>query len=88
MPNRLQEDRIDLPTKMHLNGTQGGSAEPTLAPVQVHFGGKLDPILLKAVWHVSMYEDGGNRPPQAIKGASHTTHHAHHLEKPLSHSLL
>ena len=47
-------------------GRTKGSVEPALAPVQVHFGGMADLILLMAVWHVSMYEDGGNRPPQAI----------------------
>ena len=47
-------------------GRTRGSAEPRQAPVQVYFGGKADLILLMAVWHVSMYEDGGNRPPQAI----------------------
>ena len=41
-------------------GRTRGSAEPRQAPVQVHFGGKADLILLMAVWHVSMYEDGGN----------------------------
>ena len=65
-----------------------GSAEPPLKPVQVHFGGKLPLILVMAVWLVSMYEDGGNQPPQAIKGASHTTHHTHHLKASLSHSLV
>ena len=37
-----------------------GPAEPPLKPVQVHFGGKAVLILLMVVWHVSMYEDGGN----------------------------
>ena len=66
--NRLQEDQNRLPAKMHLDrclprfGRTPGSAEPSLNPVQVHFGGKIDPILLRAVWHVSMYRDGGNRP--------------------------
>ena len=41
-------------------GGKVGSAEPRQAPVQVHFGGKSNLILLMAVWHVSMYEDGGN----------------------------
>ena len=66
MPNCHQEDQRKLPAKIHLDGLQGGSAEPRQAPVQVCFGGKSDLILLMAVWHVSMYEDGGNRPPQAI----------------------
>ena len=43
--------------------TKGSAGQ---AHVQVHFGGKADLILLMAVWHVSIYEDGGNRPPQAI----------------------
>ena len=47
-------------------GRTHGSAEPGQALVQVHFGGKADLILLMAVWHVSMYEDGRIRPPQAI----------------------
>ena len=41
-------------------GRPTSSAEPGRAPVQVHFGGKLDLILLKAVWHVSIQGDGGN----------------------------
>ena len=65
-----------------------GFGRTPLKPVQVHFGGKLLLILLMAVWHVSMYEDCGNQPPQAIKGASHTTHHTHHLKASLSHSLV
>ena len=47
-------------------GGNVGPAEPGQAPIQEHFGGKADLILLMAVWHVSMYEDGRNRPPQAI----------------------
>ena len=31
MPNRLQEDQINLPAKMHLDGTQGGFGWPHLA---------------------------------------------------------
>ena len=46
--------------------TRGSIEPPPLKPVQVHFGGKAVLILLMAVWYVSMYEDGGNRPPQAI----------------------
>ena len=47
-------------------GAKVGPAEPTLAPVQVHFGEKAVLILLKAVLSVSMYSFGGNRPIQAI----------------------
>jgi hypothetical protein len=32
MSNRLSEGQINLPTKMHLDGTQGGSAEPGVRP--------------------------------------------------------
>ena len=41
--NRLQEDQIRLPAKMHLDGSQGrfgrtmGSAGPTLAPLATVF---------------------------------------------------
>ena len=61
-----------------------GSAVPALAPVQVHFGGKSDLILLKAVMNVSMYKLGVNRPQGAIKGASLHTLNTHHLEASLS----
>ena len=40
--------------------------------VQVHFGGKILLILLKAVPSVSISNSGGNRPLWAIKGASLT----------------
>ena len=69
-------------------GRTHGSAEPVLAPVQVHFGGKSDLILLKAVMNVSMYKLGGNRPQGAIKGASLHTLNTHHLEASFSHSLV
>ena len=36
-------------------GGKGGSAEPTLAPVQVPFGGKAVLVLLKAVDDVSIF---------------------------------
>ena len=39
-----------------------GSAELALAPVQVHFGGKITLILLKSVADVSRQGDGENRP--------------------------
>jgi len=39
----------------------GGAADPTCQPFRLSFGGKLDPILLKAVDDVSMFRDGGNR---------------------------
>ena len=48
------------------NGAKGGSADPTCQPMRLSFGGKLDPILLKAVDDVSMFRDGGNRPQGAI----------------------
>ena len=44
------------------NGGKGWSADPTSQPFRLSFGGKLDPILPKAVLHVSMFRDGGNRP--------------------------
>ena len=52
--------------KTVVRGSKVGPAEPPLKPVQVHFGGKAGLILLMVVWHVSFYEDGGNRPPQDI----------------------
>ena len=45
-------------------GRTHGSAEPALAPVQVHFGGKSDLILPKSVVDVYMYKDGENRPQE------------------------
>ena len=65
-------------------GRTHGSAEPALAPVQVHFGGKSDLILLKAVMNVSMYTLGRNQPQGATKGASLLTLNTHHLEASLS----
>ena len=58
------------------SGRTLGSAEPALAPVQVHFGGKSDLIPLKAVMNVSMYKLGGNRPQGLYKGppTTLTTH--------------
>ena len=55
-----------------------GSAKPALAPVQVHFGGKVVLILLKAVMNVFMYKLGGNQPQGLYKGppttlTTHTT---------------
>jgi hypothetical protein len=44
------------------SGGKRGSADPTCQPLRLRFGGKLDPILLKAVEGVSMFRDGGNRP--------------------------
>ena len=69
-------------------GRTHGSTEPALAPVQVHFGGKSDLILLKAVMNVSMYKLGGNRPQGVIKGASHHSHNTQHLKASFSHSLV
>ena len=43
-------------------GRTHGSAEPGQAPVQVHFGGKADLILMKSVADVSIQGDGGNQP--------------------------
>ena len=65
-------------------GAKVGLAEPALAPVQVHFGGKSDLILQKAVMNVSMYKLRGNQPQGAIKGASLHTLNTHHLEASLS----
>ena len=48
--NRLQEDQIRLPAKMHLDGSQGrfgrtmGSAGPTLAPLATVF------LRVSALW--------------------------------------
>ena len=62
--------------RLHETSQEGG--KPTLKAVPVHFGGKLDLILLKSVWHVSMYRDGGNRPQTLLRGLppltlTHTT---------------
>ena len=53
---------------MVANGGNGGSADPTCQPFPLIFGGKLDLILPMAVWHVSMFRDGGNRPQELYKG--------------------
>ena len=65
-------------------GGKVGPVEPPLKAVQVHFGGKFDLILLKAVMNVFMYKLGGNQPQGAIKGASLLTLNTHHLEASLS----
>ena len=44
------------------SGGKRGSVDPTCQPFRLRFGGKLDPILLKAVDDVSMFRDGENRP--------------------------
>ena len=41
------------------SGGKRGSANLTCQPFRLRFGGKLDPILLKAVDDVSMFRDGG-----------------------------
>ena len=58
------------------SGRKRGSADPTSQPFRLSFGGKLDPILPKAVLHVSMFRDGGNRPQALYKGppTTLTTH--------------
>ena len=66
---------------MHLDGSKGGfgrtkgSAELALAPVQVHFGGKITLILLKSVADVSIQGDGGNRAHALYKGPPTTLTH-------------
>jgi len=60
------------------SGGKRGSADPTCQPFRLRFGGKLDPILLKAVDDVSMFRDGGNQPKKLYKGPpttliTHTT---------------
>ena len=54
-------------------GGKGGSAEPTLAPVQVPFGGKAVLVLLKAVDDVSIFILVGTDLKKLYKGP-HTTH--------------
>ena len=46
------------------SGGKVGSAEPTLKPVEVHFGWRFDLILPTSVMHVYMWRDGGNRPKE------------------------
>src|SRR6185503_12066623 len=46
------------------NGGKGGSADPTCQPFPLIFGGKLDLILPMAVWHISLFRDGRNRPQE------------------------
>ena len=66
-------------------GGNKGSADPTCQPFRLSFGGKPHPILPKAVLHVSMFRDGGNRPQELYKGPPTTlTTHTHHLKASLS----
>ena len=57
--NRLQEDQIRLPAKMHLDGSQGrfgqtmGSAGPTLAPLATVF------LRVSALWVLMWYVGAG-----------------------------
>ena len=44
------------------NSAKGGLADPLWKVFPLSFGGKTDPILSMAVWHVSIQGDGGNRP--------------------------
>ena len=69
-PNRPTKPRhrpSDIRTHQAVNqqrsvgiGAKGGLADPTWQPPRLRFGGKLDPILLKAVDDVSIQGDGGN----------------------------
>ena len=62
----MRAHQADTQRKAVARGAKVGLAEPALAPVQVHFGGKAVLILLKAVLSVSMYSFGGNRPQGTI----------------------
>ena len=44
------------------SATQGGSANPTWQWIRLRFGGNFILILRKAVVHVPIFVDGGNRP--------------------------
>ena len=66
------------------SGAKGGSADPTWQPNGLSLGGKLDPILLKAVDDVSIQGDGRNRPQALYKGPPTTLSLTHHLEVSLS----
>ena len=61
-PSDIRIHQAATQTKAVARGGQGGSVDPTWQPPRLRFGGKLDPILLKAVDDVSMFRDGGNRP--------------------------
>ena len=66
------------------NGAKEGLTDPTWQPMRLSFGGKLDPILPKAVLYVSMFRDGGNRPQELYKGPPTTLSLTHHLKASLS----
>jgi hypothetical protein len=57
------------------------SAEPSLAPVQVHLGGKINIILLKSVCHVFKYNSAREPPLESIKGEEEPSHKTHHKRR-------
>ena len=61
-PSDIRTHQAATQMKAVARGGTGGSADPTWKPLPLNFGGKADLILLMAVWHVSMFRDGGNRP--------------------------
>ena len=75
-PSNIRTHQAVYQRRSVANGAKGGSADPTLQPPELRFGGKLDPILLKAVDDVSIQGDGGNRPQELYKGppTTLTTH--------------
>jgi len=58
----IRTHQAETQTKAVARGGQGGSANPTWQALELRFGGKLVPILQKAVIHVPIFVDGGNRP--------------------------
>ena len=58
----IRTHQAETQPKAVAKGGQGCSADPTWQALGLRFGGKLIPILQKAVIHVPIFVDGGNRP--------------------------
>ena len=59
-------------------GGHRGSADPTWKGLRLSFGGNDVLVLQKAVIHVPISVDGGNRPLELYKGPPHTlSRHSH-----------
>ena len=54
-PSDIRTHRVVYQRRTVASGGKRGSADPTCQPFRLRFGGKLDPILLKAVDDVSMF---------------------------------
>jgi len=59
-PSDIRTHQVVYQRRTVARGGNKGSADPTWKIFPLSFGGKLDPILPKAVLHISMFRDGGN----------------------------